>query len=428
MSNYLAIATVTATLGQTILSAVQSKVSGAQVTTQRPDDPKGSNIDPRVNVFLYQVTPNTALRNDDLPTRRGDGSLAQRPRAALDLHYLLTFYGEESKLEPQRLLGGAVSALHARSVITRQAIRTLIESNQNANDMYHFLITTDLAQEVELVKFTPLPLNLEELSKLWSVFFQTPYTLSLAYQASVVLIEEERETPQPALPVRDYNVYALPFRQPVIEKVTAGGDPTQPILVDSTLVVEGQNLRAENTKVKVGGVEVDPQEVTNTRISLPLTSLPAGTLRAGVQGVQVVHRISIGTPPTPHRGIESNVAAFVLRPKISNPQALGTSGVKVTFDPEVSRNQRTLLLLNEFDPPPPEVRSARAYTFNAPRDNGITTPGVEQVAEIIFPISGVQSGDYLVRAQVEGAESPLDVDASESSPTYNMYIGPRVTI
>jgi hypothetical protein len=214
----------------------------------------------------------------------------------------------------------------------------------------------------------------------------------------------------------------------VIEKVTAGGDPTQPILVDSTLVVEGQNLRAENTKVKVGGVEVDPQEVTNTRISLPLTSLPAGTLRAGVQGVQVVHRISIGTPPTPHRGIESNVAAFVLRPKISNPQALGTSGVKVTFDPEVSRNQRTLLLLNEFDPPPPEVRSARAYTFNAPRDNGITTPGVEQVAEIIFPISGVQSGDYLVRAQVEGAESPLDVDASESSPTYSMYIGPRATI
>jgi hypothetical protein len=313
-------------------------------------------------------------------------------------------------------------------VITRQAIRTLIESNQNANDMYHFLITTDLAQEVELVKFTPLPLNLEELSKLWSVFFQTPYTLSLAYQASVVLIEEERETPQPALPVRDYNVYALPFRQPVIERVSAGGDPNQPILVDSTLVVEGQNLRAENTKVKVGGVEVDPQEVTNTRISLPLTSLPAGTLRAGVQGVQVVHRISIGTPPTPHRGVESNVAAFVLRPKISNPQAVGTSGVKVTFDPEVSRNQRTLLLLNEFDPPPPEVRSARAYTFNAPRDNGITTPGVEQIAEIIFPISGVQSGDYLVRAQVEGAESPLDVDANESSPTYNMYIGPRVTI
>ena len=36
-------------------------------------------------------------------------------------------------------------------------------------------------------------MNLEELSKLWSVFFQTPYALSIAYQASVVLIEPDLE-------------------------------------------------------------------------------------------------------------------------------------------------------------------------------------------------------------------------------------------
>ena len=65
-----------------------------------------------VNVFLYQVTPNAAWRNADLPTRRANGDLIQRPQAALDLHYLLTFYGDESLLQPQRVLGSVVRTLH----------------------------------------------------------------------------------------------------------------------------------------------------------------------------------------------------------------------------------------------------------------------------------------------------------------------------
>lgn len=428
MSNFLAVATVTATLGQIILSTVQHKVTGADVSTKRPDQPQGTNVKPRVNLFLYQVTPNRSLRNEDLPARREDGTLVQRPRAALDLHYLLTFYGDESKLEPQRLLGGTVSALHSRPILTRNLIRNLVQSNQNASDKYHFLITTDLAEEVELVKFTPLPLNLEELSKLWSVFFQTPYVLSLVYRASVIFIEEEGETPQPALPVKDYNVYAFPFPQPFIEGVTAGGDPQQPIFSDSTLVIQGQRLKGEITKVLVGGVEEYPTQINPTRLSFPLSSLPAGTLRAGVQGIQVAHKIMIGTPPTEHRGFESNAAAFVLHPKISNPQPDGSSGVEVTLDPKVGKYQRVQLLLNEFNPPPPSARKARAFSFDAPLENGITSPAVQEIDKIKFPISGVPAGEYLVRTQVDGAESPLVSDANPSSPTFNQYISPKVTV
>ena len=51
-----------------------------------------------------------------------------------------------------------------------------------------FLTTSNL-EEVELVKFTQLPLSLEELGKLWSVFFQTTHVLSVAFQGTVVLIE-----------------------------------------------------------------------------------------------------------------------------------------------------------------------------------------------------------------------------------------------
>lgn len=43
-------------------------------------------------------------------------------------------------------------------------------------------------------------------------------------------------------------------------------------------------------------------------------------------------------------------------------------------------------------------------------------------------IDGVKPGKYLVRIQVEGAESPLVVDIDKNSPTYNQYIGPSVIL
>ncbi len=186
MSNFLAIATVTATLQQTLQSAVSAVVSGATVKTQRPQDSGNGAPDPHVNLYLYQVTPNAAWRNVDLPLRNASGRLVDRPQVALDLHYLLSFYGDESKFEPQRLLGSVAQAFHTHPVLTRQTIRKTV-----LNPSFKFLEKSDLADEVELVKFTPMALSLEELSKLWSVFFQTSYALSIAYQGSVVLIESD---------------------------------------------------------------------------------------------------------------------------------------------------------------------------------------------------------------------------------------------
>src|SRR5260370_12855807 len=104
MSNPLAIATVTQTLVQVLSDGLDAaQVTGAHVTAL-PPDAKAGLPDAGVNVFLYQVAPNAALRNTDLPTRRADGSLLNRPTAAIDLHYLLTFYGDETRLEQQRLV------------------------------------------------------------------------------------------------------------------------------------------------------------------------------------------------------------------------------------------------------------------------------------------------------------------------------------
>lgn len=202
MSNHLAIATVTTGLVRYLQGAVGADVGNAVVTAVRPDGPNSGVPQVGVNIFLYQATPNAAWRNHDLPTRRPDGGLTQRPQIALDLHYLLTFYGDETQLEPQRILGSTVRALHARPILTRQEIRSAVAASP-------FLAGSDLADEIETVKFSPQPLTLEELSKLWSVLFQTTYTLSMAYDASVVLIAAETR-PQMAQPVATPAIQVFP--------------------------------------------------------------------------------------------------------------------------------------------------------------------------------------------------------------------------
>jgi hypothetical protein len=419
MSNYLAIATVTAGLVQILQSVVEADVSGAIATAVRPNGSGNGTPDVGVNLYLYQVTPNAAFRNTDLPTRNANGDLVQRPRVALDVHYLLTFYGDENQFEPQRVLGSVVRTLHARPVLTRQIINDAINANPT-------LAGSNLADEVELVKFTPTALSLEELSKLWSVFFQIPYTLSVAYQGTVVLIESE-DTPRTVLPVRQRNLYVMPFRQPVIEEVTSDAGPNQPIVTGSTLIVRGRQLRGDDTRLRIAGVDVTPEEVTDTQISTPLTEppLPPDALRAGVQGVQVVHRLLLGTPPVPHRGFESNVAPFVLRPTVTNVAVVDipadgidppSQGVTVTVDPQIREGQRVVLLLNEMADEAPQ-----AYTFSA-------EPSDADAASITVRIGDVKAADYLVRVQVDGAESVLEVDEDPDSPTFNQYVGPTVTI
>lgn len=421
MSNHLAIATVTSVLGQNIGAAVGTAVPGAVVTTLRPDAPSnGSTPQARVNLYLYQVSPNAAWRSSDLPTRGARGEMTRRPQAALNLHYLLTFFGEETRLEPQRLLGSTVTALQATPVLTRETIRGVIRTAVAA-DPDHFLADSDLAEQVELVKFSPLPLNLEELSKLWSVFFQTPYALSAAYQGSVVLLEADG-TPQQAAPVRERNIYVGPSRRPLIEEIMSRADYDGPIVADRPidsndhLIIRGMELLGPDTRVFVGGIEAtNLQEVRDTQIILALPT----QLRAGTRPVQVVHR-------TPRWSAESNAVTFELRPHITSVSAANVQGsgdtprsadITVRLRPEVGRTQRVALLLNERFPP--DSRPPRSYVFDAPARSS-TAP--ETSASLTIPVGGVAAGRYLVRLRVDDAESMLSVISS------GKYSSPQVAI
>src|SRR6266545_6359487 len=269
MSNHLAIATVTATLRDLVFSAVSADVPGADVTMVRPDGTGSGVPTTGANIFLYQVTPSAAARNEDLPTRSQDGTLVRRPRVGLDLHYLLTFYGSETQLIPQRLLGSASRVIHAKPVLTRPQVDTSVSARP-------FLAGSNLSSDIELVKFTQLPLTLEELSKLWSVFFQTQYTLSVAYQGTVVFIESEESFSSP-LPVELRNLYVETFRQPLVEEVVAAAGDDKPILALGQIRVRGLRLRGDTTALTISGEEVTPTSVADTEI---LATLPA-PLQAG---------------------------------------------------------------------------------------------------------------------------------------------------
>jgi hypothetical protein len=408
MSNHLALATVTAVLRKTLqdaLDAAEPGVSAARTTTLRPNAPQADLPNPGVNIYLYQTTPSPSLRNADLPTRRIDGALAQRPQVALDLHYLVTFHGNDARLEPQILHGITTRALHEAPVLTRAMIEATL-----GDQVFDFLEGSDLADAIEMVRFSPIGLSVEEMSKLWSVFFQTPYVLSVAYRASVVLIESAAHAAT-ALPVRARRVRAMASTGPAIEKVLAGAaaDEQDWITAADDLVLVGRNLRSAVTRVLVGGVEVAPEPAAMSAERIQV-AMPA-SLTAGVHGVQVVHRSLVTPSPL---DVASGVAPFVLHPTVQAQQVGAT--VRATIAPAVGRTQQVTLLLNES--PAPSGRAARSYAFQAP-----TRELAAPATVIDVPVTGVAAGTYLVRIRVDGAESPLGYDEATGR-----YAQPVVTI
>ncbi|MGW6137979.1 Pvc16 family protein [Streptomyces sp. NPDC055140] len=204
MSNALALAHVTQALALLLESNLGPEIDMAvKVEPRKP--PADPPTEPTISVFLYQVTPDTSQRNNDLPTRAADGTLVKRPVAALDLHFLITAYGDETELVGQRLIGSVVRALHEIPVLPKDIIELAGERP--------YLAGSDLAESAQRVRFTPTVMDVDETSKLWGMLYQTPYTLSVVYQAALVLIDG-REAPVVGKPVERPEVRVLPFGAP----------------------------------------------------------------------------------------------------------------------------------------------------------------------------------------------------------------------
>ena len=210
MSNYLAIAAVTAALHDILQDAALATVSGTDVTLKRPERVNTDGQDKAaINMYLYQTSPNPSWSNVDLPTRNGNGGLLRRPQMALNLDYLISFYGSELVMEPQRLLGSVLTTLHAYPMLEMGTIQRAIDSRD-------YLSQGTIFDQAELVKFGQINLSLEELSKLWSIFFQVPYTLSVVFRASPVFVEAQLDTLS-IKPVAEVKIGPVPGnREPLV--------------------------------------------------------------------------------------------------------------------------------------------------------------------------------------------------------------------
>jgi hypothetical protein len=197
MSSPLAIAAVTAALRHLLVNGLLksdlSSVGSFTVSTLPPDRvPTGTTEPNQLNLFLYRVTANQGWRNNALPSRNAAGERMTDPPLALDLHYVLTAYGDQD-LGAEILLGYAMQLLHETPMLTPKALRAVLApvdpvDGRTLPNTFGSLSAIDLADQMQPVKIVPAFLSGEELSELWTAI-RASYRPSVAYVASVVLIE-----------------------------------------------------------------------------------------------------------------------------------------------------------------------------------------------------------------------------------------------
>jgi hypothetical protein len=416
MSNALAIAAVSAVLRDLLNNAVIdhgiSTTVGSPVTvTALPPDriTIGDNEQAQLNIFLYHVASNSGWSNSALPSRDGQGNRVTDPPLALDLYYLLSAYGKND-FDCEILLGYAMQILHETPVLPRDAIRTALGGVPPVSGgilPIGPLAAADLAEQVEQIKITPQLVSTEEVWKLWTAL-QAHYRPTAAYCISVVLIESSKPA-KAALPVSRRNIFALPFRHPFIEQVTP-----QIVLAGASIALNGQNFKAPQTQLNFGlPALVAPTGIADTQL---VATLPDG-LQAGVNAVQVVQPMTFGTPADPHSGFESNVVPFVVAPQITTPPPISVrvgSTVTLVVNPPVGRAQRASLVLG-----------GRSITIPARPASG---PGTTVTLDFPIP-ADFSTGDFPVRLQIDGAQSPLEIDQNPNSPTFGQLTGnPKITV
>jgi len=105
--------------------------------------------------------------------------------------------------------------------------------------------------------------------------------------------------------------------------------------------------------------------------------------------------------PEPYRVFKSNIVAFILAPKITNitPSTIVRGNdLNIQFNPPVAAEQKVFLLLNSS-----EIGN---YTFPIP-----SPPlGSAAVDNLSINTSDFPIGEFLVRLQIDGAQSMPEID------------------
>jgi len=435
MSNPLAVASVTAVLKGLLQNAttdtqhgINSKVSQfvnvTAISPSRITKPDSEEV-PQLNLFLYQIAPNAALRNLGLPSRSERGDRLTNPPLALDLFYLLTAYGKLD-FEAEIILGYAMQVFHEMPVLTREAVRNILAKQPDEPKAANALKGSDLADQIELIKLSPQTMNAEETSKLWTAI-GTGYRPSVAYQASVVLIESSNSV-RHTLPVltlgKDDSGIISQAKAisphpafPVLTGVGSSSGQMSAVLGD-TLNIKGYNLDVPEAEVffmnrllekpfKVSPLYKAPDalgvrlpDVTyledparpETTIN-PLDDWPAGFYRLW---------IIFGSGKN---AISTNDLAFSLAPKKLKIKRNVTSTSEnkiadISFEPKLHQGQKVSLLLGSLEFMP-----------------DLHDTPFPPIGELTFHLGSLPDGKYIARLRIDGVDSPF-IDRTKKPPGF----------
>jgi hypothetical protein len=404
MSNASVVAAVTGALVNILTNRFSSdpSLSGVNVTSLPIDKARsGTNTNSnQLNLYLYQTLPNANWRNLNPPgvLRSGENGT---PPLALNLYYLFTAFGvDNSEILSQRILTTAMSVLHDRPLL-------------DTSDLQSALPGIDPGDQIERIRFTPQPLSLEEISKLWTAL-QTQYRLSTTYLATVALIDSQQPAKSP-LPVLargkgDLGVYSVPSPSPeLFDIVPAGSLPS--VQLGTSVMLEGENLAGGGIVARFSNsllaapIEIAPSPGSDdSALSVPLPNL-AAAMAAWVPGIYTVSLV-VRRPPLPNW--ITNEIAFGLAPAITlntTTASPGTVSLTVTCAPRIDSRQRALLLFGDQQIAP--------QTMTNPADT--TKP-----TSLTFQVPGVVASatPYPVRLRVDGVDS-MPFVATGSPPKFS---------
>ncbi|MBD2261423.1 DUF4255 domain-containing protein [Pseudanabaena sp. FACHB-2040] len=416
MSNALAIAAVTLTLRSLIDRNLPDDLAGASVTAKPPDKAVSGSGGPssgnQINLFLYQTEINPSWRNLPLPDQVRSGE-SGHPPLALNLHYLITAYGEDDDdTRSHRLLGQAMGTLHDHPILGPEEIELATATE---------LPSSNLHQQIESVRIVPHTLSLDELSRLWTTF-QTQYRISAAYQVSVVLIESRRaaRTPLPVLrrgrddegitvqgdltpPVPTLATLELPRRQPSLRL----GETLKIIgtrLAGSNLEVRFQHPRLEAALT----AEILSQSATELEVRLPepgdaaAADAPQNQWLPGVYTVQVAVQL---------QGEDAQRLTNAL-PVALAPQIVTTPPIGVATDAATGITTLTVQTL-------PSVLSEQRAALLLGNRELLAQPRSDRTNTLVFQVTDMPTGDYFVRLRIDGADSLLVQDFEARPPQFD---------
>lgn len=435
MSSPLAIAAVTATLLDLLNDGLfnhneLSAVGSYKVSAIPPDRVSTGAQEPnQVNLFLYRVSSNSGWSNVGMPSHNGSGDRLSNPPLALDLHYLLTAYGQQD-LCAEVLLGYSMELLHDLRVLPRGAIRAALNAGNQVTQPLALVdaqgrTAVDLADQVEQIKIAPNYLSAEELSKLWTAM-QARYRPSMAYTVSVVLIQGVKPTRE-ALPVLrrgsdDRGVKSTPgLSQPLPTLPTllslairdAGQHRKAAAELADTLVLDGYNLQGDTVTAQFRHASLaTPIErpldggatAQRALVTLPDPASDAAAATDWPAGNYTV-ALRIQRNGKPDRFTEA--LPFALAPRLQAPLPLALARAadgSLAFDlgvvPQVWPGQRAYLLLD---------------------DGYAAQPFAQKTGTLSFSIEHAEATEAPVplRIQVDGVDSVLVRDIDATPPTFD---------